>query len=88
MQSHRLLLRAYPRWFRDRFGVELTEYLTHQRIEPRYRDRALGTARFWWDAGTDAVVTGVTLRLGRARALVEPLEWAPIRRESPVGRRW
>lgn len=64
--SHRLLLRAYPRWFRDEFGSELSGHLSRQRMERRYREPALGAARFWWDAGTDAVVTGVALRLGRA----------------------
>ncbi len=73
--SHRLLLRAYPRWFRDEFGVELTGHLARQRTEPRYREHTLGAARFWWDAGTDAVVTGVTLRLGRARE-----RWSGLRR--------
>ena len=82
--SHRLLLRAYPRWFRDEFGVELTGYLARQRTEPRYRERALGSARFWWDAGTDALVTGVTLRLGRARE-----RWAGLwRGREEGGRGW
>lgn len=66
-RAHRLLLRAYPRWFRGEFGGDLTKYLAHQRIEPRYRESAWGAARFWWDAGTDAVVTGAKLRLGRTR---------------------
>ena len=82
--SHRLLLRAYPRWFRDEFSVELTGHLARQRTEPRYRERVLGTARFWWDAGTDAVVTGVMLRLGRARE-----RWSGLwrgRRKSGSGR--
>jgi len=65
--SHRLLLRAYPRWFRARFSVDLTGHLALQRTEPRYREPLLGAARFWWDAWTDAVVAGVALRLGRAR---------------------
>ncbi len=64
-RSHRLLLRAYPQWFRDEFGAELTGHLACQRTEPRYAARAVGTARFWWDAGLDALVTGVKLRLGR-----------------------
>jgi predicted permease len=81
---HRLLLRAYPRWFRDEFGGELARHLTCQRTESRYRVLALGTARFWWDAGTDAVATGVTLRLGRVRE-----RWATangVRRSSGNGR--
>ncbi len=66
---HRLLLRAYPRWFTDEFRGELIRHLACQRTESRYRRWALGTARFWWDAGTDAVATGVTLRAGRMREL-------------------
>ncbi len=65
--AYRLLLRAYPRWFRDEFGVQLTKYLAHQRNESRYGERLLGAIRFWWDAATDAVTTGLALRLGRAR---------------------
>ena len=65
--SHRLLLRVYPRWFRDEFGAELTRYLARQREEVRYRERVVGTVRFWWHAGTDAVTTGLTLRLSQAR---------------------
>ena len=80
--SHRLLLRAYPRWFRDEFSFELTGHLARQRTEPRYRERALGTARFWWDAGTDAVVTGATLRLGRASE-----RWSSLWRGLARGRR-
>ncbi len=64
---YRLLLRAYPRWFRDEFGVQLTKYLAHQRNESKYGERLVGAIRFWWDAATDAVTTGLTLRLGRAR---------------------
>jgi len=78
-RSHRLLLRAYPRRFRDRFGVELRAHLVRQRAEPRYRQRALGPALFWWDAGTDALLTGVMLRLGRARERLSDLWRRPHR---------
>ena len=65
--SHRLLLQAYPRWFREEFAHELAGHLAYQRTESRYRRRAIGAVRFWWDAGSDAVVTGVSLRMGRVR---------------------
>ncbi len=74
---HRLLLRVYPRWFRREFDTQLIGHLARQRTEPRYRDVALGTARFWWDAGIDAMVTGVMLRLGRARE-----RWSSLWREQ------
>ncbi len=63
---HRLLLRVYPPWFRQEFEVDLTRYLARQRAEARYRGGIPGAARFWWHAGTDALATGVALRLGRA----------------------
>ncbi len=63
--SHRILLHAYPRWFRDEFRVELTHHLASQRREPRYGSVAVGMMRFWWHAGTDAIKTGVALRMAR-----------------------
>lgn len=65
--SYRLLLLAYPKRFRDEFGAELLLHLRLQRSEPRYRGRVVGPLRFWWDAGLDALATGVTLRLEHAR---------------------
>jgi len=61
------LLRLYPRWFIDEFGAELTCHLARQRAESRYAVLAFGAARFWWDAGTDALKTGLELRVGRVR---------------------
>lgn len=63
-RSHRLLLRAYPRWFREEFGEDLARHLRLQRAEPRYRDRIAGAALFWWEALRDALVTGAKLRMG------------------------
>lgn len=65
--SHRLLLRAYPRWFREEVGAELPAYLARQRAEHRYRSRLFGTPLFWWHAGADALTTGLKLRLGGSR---------------------
>lgn len=67
--AHRLLLRAYPPWFRAEFAGELVGHLARQRREPRYR-RTLGGARFLRDAAFDALKTGVALRWERARERV------------------
>lgn len=75
---HRLLLRAYPRWFRDESGPDLLQYMARQRREPRYR--GLGALRFLWDAGSDALVTGVTLRVERLRD-----RWVERRGAAPIG---
>ncbi len=58
----RILLRAYPRAFRKQFGSEWAAHLALQRSEPRYRTR-LGALRFWWEAVSDAVITGSRLRM-------------------------
>lgn len=63
----RLLLLAYPRWFRGQFRDELIGFLERQRTEPRYRDRPLGRARFAWDVTIESVLAGVTLRAGGIR---------------------
>ncbi len=82
-RSHRLLLRVYPRWFSDEFEGELLAHLACQRDEVRYRDRRFGEARFWWDAGTDAVMTGVALRLERIGARASSL-WRGEARQRGV----
>lgn len=63
----RLLLRVYPRWFRDEYDGELLGHLMLQRREPRYTRPRVGAMHFWWDAGIDAVMTGLRLRIDRAR---------------------
>lgn len=63
----RLLLRLFPRWFREEFGVELAAHLALQRGETRYMESRLGAVRFCWDAARDKVRTSVVLRLVRAR---------------------
>jgi predicted permease len=63
----RVLLRAYPRWFTAEYGDQVALHLRQQRGEARYETRVLGALRFWWEAGTDALVTGMALRLGRLR---------------------
>ncbi len=63
----RLLLRVYPRWFLDEFAHDLRAHLSLQRGEARYRARPFGSLRFFRDAIVDALVTGVLLRVERAR---------------------
>ncbi len=63
--KYRILLLAYPRWFREEFGAEVVQHLTRQRNEQRYRRPLVGAVLFWWEVALDAVVNGVTLRLGR-----------------------
>jgi putative ABC transport system permease protein len=72
----RMLLHAYPREFRDDFAQDLTAHLAMQRGERRY-EGALGSVRFWWDAMSDALVTGARLRAERAR---EQMHLPPARR--------
>ena len=59
---HRLLLLAYPAWFRDEFEGEILAHLEQQRAEDRYRARVWGGALFWWEAGLDALGAGLTVR--------------------------
>jgi len=64
----RLLLGVYPRWFLGEYGDELRRHLALQRAEPRYRG-ALGTLRFWVEAGLDGCATALQLRMeGRREA--------------------
>lgn len=77
--SHRFILRAYPKWFREEFGVELVEHLAHWNRESRYRSGFPGAARFLWDAGTDALVTGLKLRVERAVEGLATLAQWPMR---------
>ena len=63
---NRVLLLAYPRWFRQEFEPDLAQYLAHQRAEPRYRGVA-GALRFARHAFVDAITTGMKLRAERFR---------------------
>ena len=49
---YRLLLRLYPREFRERFGGDMTDFFHDRRLAAR-QDGALGVARVWWDAVSD-----------------------------------
>jgi len=58
---YRLLLRAYPRWFRARYGHELLDAFRQQAAESLYRGR-WGRLRLWWDVGVDWARTVVAIR--------------------------
>jgi putative ABC transport system permease protein len=58
---YRLLLRAYPKRFRDRYGTELLEVFRAQRREPEYQG-SRGTLRFWRDMGWDWLSTLLAAR--------------------------
>ncbi|HSM61127.1 MAG TPA: ABC transporter permease, partial [Longimicrobiales bacterium] len=63
----RLLLRAYPRWFREEYGPDLGRHLALQREEARYAGAGW---RYWWDVGLDTLRAGAGLRwAGTARGL-------------------
>ncbi len=53
----RLLIRAYPRAFREAYGREMVQLFEHQRREARYTG-VLGATRFWFDITID-VAEGV-----------------------------
>ena len=54
-----LLLRVYPRWFRDAYGEEMA-ILFGRRLE-RAREEG-GVVRLWWRTTKDALATAVALR--------------------------
>ena len=83
--GHRLLLRLYPRAFRDEFEGDLVKHLGRQRVEERYGRPLLGAARFWWEAGTDAVKAGITLRFEGARERLVRLWRGEPRGGAPDG---
>ena len=67
MNWYRLLLRAYPRPFRDRFGRDLEEL-----FDDLYQTRAAGLPRrrravFWCRIAADTVRTGLAERVNRRR---------------------
>jgi putative ABC transport system permease protein len=49
---YRLLLRLYPREFRERFGGDMTDFFRDRRAAARAQG-TLGVARVWWDAVAD-----------------------------------
>ena len=49
---YRMLLRLYPREFRERFGGDMTDFFRDRRAAARAQG-TLGVARVWWDAVAD-----------------------------------
>jgi putative ABC transport system permease protein len=67
---YRILLRAYPRWFRARYGAELLAAFAGERRDPRHAGIS-GAIRFWRHIGVDLALTALRLRLARAPATTE-----------------
>jgi putative ABC transport system permease protein len=65
-RAFRLLLRLYPRSFRERFGEELVAGLTRDRKRPRFHGK-WGGCVFWGHTVSDALRTAVDLRWGDKR---------------------
>jgi len=55
VRAFRLLLRLYPRSFRDRFEHEMVEFFLARRSEQRHRRGARGTLRLWAHLIADVV---------------------------------
>src|SRR6476659_7642599 len=53
-RAYRLLLRLYPREFRERFGGDMTDFFHDRRLAAR-ADGPLGVARVWMSAVGDIV---------------------------------
>jgi putative ABC transport system permease protein len=65
--AFRLLLRLYPRSFRNRFEHEMVEFFRARRNEQRHRRGAWGALRLWTHLVTD-VVTSAPREYARAAA--------------------
>ena len=72
-QLIRILLRAYPRWFRRRYGSEMALMLLDQRQEERYRRRWGGT-RYWTGVLSDILAGAVRIQV---RQLKEKIRSSP-----------
>lgn len=57
----RLLLAAYPRWFRDRYGAEIAEACAAERRRPEHSG-AMGASRFWLQTTSDLMLSAVRAR--------------------------
>jgi len=75
---YRLLLRLYPRDFRERFGGDMTDFFHDRRIAARTQG-ALGVARVWWDAISDIVRVAALERLDAAAHHLRQLGDVPDR---------
>ena len=72
MRLYRLLLRAYPRWFRERYAGELLAAFASERRDPRY-SRPSGAIRFWLHITNDLAASAARLRLAAPRAARHPV---------------
>jgi putative ABC transport system permease protein len=52
-RAFRMLLRLYPRAFRERFGDEMVEFFLARRDEQRHRYGSRGSLRLWLHLATD-----------------------------------
>ena len=58
----RIGIRVYPRTFRERYGEELLEFITHERVLPQ--NKGFGRAvRFWLRTIADVVQVALRMRL-------------------------
>ena len=78
MRLYRLLLHAYPRWFRERYAEELRAAFAAERLDPRHAGAA-GAVRFWLRIAADLAATAPRLRLAPTRA---PRVAVPSRRSA------
>jgi putative ABC transport system permease protein len=73
-RAYRLLLRLYPREFRERFGGDMTDFFHDRRLAARQQG-ALGVVRVWASAVADVVRVSVLERADttarRLRALLD-----------------
>lgn len=65
---YRLLLLAYPRSFRRKWGADIMKFVSRQRHEPRYSGGALGALRYLKEVLHDTVTNGVKLRAAAVTA--------------------
>ena len=72
IRLYRILLLAYPRWFRQRYARELIDAFTSERRELRYAGAA-GTIRFWLHIAFDLAVSAPRLRVAGARGVPPPV---------------
>ena len=77
-----LLLRVYPRAFRELFGPRLLELFCYRREQSRVQGGAFWRTRFWWFITSDLMRSAWAERLGR-----DSLETRSVGEESRGGSR-
>jgi putative ABC transport system permease protein len=71
-RAYRLLLRLYPRDFRERFGGDMTDFFHDRRLAARQQG-TLGVARVWTSAVADVVRVAAMERAGGAARRIRAL---------------